>query len=511
MAGFRTHINHLGWSQTSPNISRLFPWEQPSPPISAGRPRGQDRRRLNVNTILSSSAWSGPTRLINPGRNHANPINPKDSCKKSKSYIYIYIYIHDMDSIDDHLTNIPPFFRQQPPFTLDPSWSPVACPELSSASWPPDRTWTNAIGYQNSKLLGPSPTIWYISPWILGGFCKAATSPFPTPLDPSKPQDPQHSRNCHSGWSPWCLDSLASLSYGLKLSTGKTPQIHKKKDGSNLSTSVESLAMRLHLDESSPSSVTQLTPNTYRNGHRSLGMDENLDHLPPHDTSFQMITLCRLYIHALVHFEVLSHHIKNIHVSYFPALAPLTWMWFRCRSSRATVRFIFKASAKAWRALENNWSFWILPFLLGKAAAKLSLATRLLKDFSSGLAPTNVGKTDHFNLEEWQQNKTCQNSFPTLMVFTVVPKICLAKWYQPYEEHWTTPLSPPNPPKPRYLGTKVSKSRVTQIEQSDTSVHRQCRGHDLHNPRMLAGKCLNQMGVSQALPSNFLHKNLVCL
>ncbi len=133
----------------------------------------------------------------------------------------------------------------------------------------------------------------------------------------------------------------------------RSPKIPPKKKGGIESPDFSGmhLAMRFYLGESSRSAVTQLTPNPCRNGHCSLGMDENLDHLRPHDTSFQMIILFSLYIHALVYSEVLSHHIsstqKHPAVSYFLALAPLTWILFRCRSSRATVRFIFKASAKA--------------------------------------------------------------------------------------------------------------------------------------------------------------------
>ena len=239
------------------------------------------------------------------------------------------------------------------------------------------RTWNNAIGYQNSKLLGPSPTIWFISPINPGGVLQGSNISFSHTLGPIQASRPSALKKLPFrliSLMPWFTCKASAMASNCQPERLSKFTHQKKKDGSNLSTSVESLAMRLHLDESSRSSVTQLTPNTYRNGHRSLGMDENLDHLPPHDTSFQMInycTLCPLYIHALVHFEVLSHHIKNIHVSYFPALIPLTWMWFRCRSSRATVRFIFKASAKAWRALENKWNFWILPFLLGKSCSKI--------------------------------------------------------------------------------------------------------------------------------------------
>lgn len=118
---------------------------------------------------------------------------------------------------------------------------------------------------------------------------------------------------------PDALIHLQGLCYGLKLSTGKTPQIHKKMDRISKNVVGMNLAMRFHLGESSQSSVTQLTPNKYRNGHCSLGMDENFDHLAPHDKAFQMITLCPLYIHALMYFEdlIISHLLKNIPVACF--------------------------------------------------------------------------------------------------------------------------------------------------------------------------------------------------
>ena len=418
----------------------------------------------------------------------------------------IYIYIHDIGfhwwSFDKHPSLLSDSNLLYARSILISSCVPRAIFCIMTSR----RTWTNAIGYQNSKLLGPSQSnhLIYFPHESWGGFARQQHLLFPHPWTRPSLKTLSTQEIAIQADLPDALIHLQGLSYGLKLSTGKTPQIHKKKMDRifrlqwNLSQWGSTWMSRVDLPSHNWLQTRTEIDIT------ALGWMKILDRLPPHDTSFQMInycTLCPLYIHALVHFEVLSHHIKNIHVSYFPALAPLTWMWFRCRSSRATVRFIFKASAKAWRALENNWSFWILPFLLGKSCSRIKSSYPFAKRLFFRSCSHQCRQTDHFNLEEWQQNKTCQNSFPMLMAFTVVPKICLAKWYQPYKEHWTTPLS--NPPKPRYLGTKVSKSRVTQIEQSDTSVHRQCRGHDLHNPRMLAGKCLNQMGVSQALPTSY--------
>lgn len=138
----------------------------------------------------------------------------------------------------------------------------------------------------------------------------------------------------------------------------------------------------------------------------------------------------------------------------------LPWLhWLGCDSAVGPAVLPCDLSSKPLPRPGGHWkttqAFGYCHFCWEKAAARLSLATRLLKDFSSGLAPTNVGKTDHFNLEEWQQNKICQNSFPTLMVFTVVPKICLAKWYQGTLNNPTVPSESSQTKVPWHQGLQV--------------------------------------------------------
>lgn len=95
----------------------------------------------------------------------------------------------------------------------------------------------------------------------------------------------------------------------------------------------------------------------------------------------------------------------------------LPWLhWLGCDSAVGPAVLPCDLSSKPLPRPGGHWktskTFGYCHFCWEKAAARLSLATRLLKDFSSGLAPTNVGKTDHFNLEEWQQNKNMSKFLP---------------------------------------------------------------------------------------------------